>query len=146
MSQYKTYDVKLLTIIEAFKTERYILKNCKYEVFILTNYNNLYQFIDRKNFSFKQVCWVQKFFKYDFIIDYQQNKANKAANILSRFPQRSSDKEKKLSIKNTQIFYFLQISLTRASLSNFNSFKPDFLLFYQIIICNIHMIFQLCQF
>ncbi len=36
-TRYETHNQELLTIIEAFKTWRYYLEGCKYEVFILTD-------------------------------------------------------------------------------------------------------------
>ena len=54
-TQYKTYNAKLLAIIEAFKTWCHYLESCKYEVFVLTNYNNLWRFMDIKSLSSKQV-------------------------------------------------------------------------------------------
>lgn len=39
-TQYETYNVELLAIFEAFKTQRFYLKNCKYKVLNLTNQNN----------------------------------------------------------------------------------------------------------
>lgn len=53
--QYKGYDSKLLAIIEVFKTGHHYLKNCKYNVFNLMAYNNLYYFIDTKNLSSRYV-------------------------------------------------------------------------------------------
>ena len=53
--RYETYDNELLAIVEAFKTLCHYLKGCTYEVLMLTNYNNLRQFIDTKSLSFKQV-------------------------------------------------------------------------------------------
>ena len=50
--EYKTYNAKLLAIVEAFKTWRYYLESCKHQSIILTNDNNLCQFIDVKNLSF----------------------------------------------------------------------------------------------
>ena len=38
---YKTYDNKLLAIIKVFKTWKHYLKDSKYKVFILLDYNNL---------------------------------------------------------------------------------------------------------
>lgn len=38
---YKTYNQKFLAIIKIFKTWRYYLKSFKFEVFILTDHNNL---------------------------------------------------------------------------------------------------------
>ena len=55
-TRYEAYDNELLVIIEAFKTWKHYLKGCKHKVFILTNHNNLCQFIDIKSLSSKQVC------------------------------------------------------------------------------------------
>ena len=65
-TQYKTYNAELLAIIKAFKTWRHYLEDCKYKVFVLTNYNNLCQFMDIKNLSFCQIKWAQKLSKYHF--------------------------------------------------------------------------------
>ena len=48
---YKTHNGKLLAIVKAFKTWRHYLQNCKHELFVLTDHNNLYYFIDTKNLS-----------------------------------------------------------------------------------------------
>ena len=88
-TQYKTHDAQLLAIVEAFKTWRHYLEGCKHKVFVLTNYNNLCRFINMKSLSSRQVKWAQELFRYHFRIDYCQGKANKAADALSRFPQRS---------------------------------------------------------
>ncbi len=39
-TQYETHDGKLLAIVEVFKTGRHYLEGCKYEVLVLTDYNN----------------------------------------------------------------------------------------------------------
>ena len=50
-TQYKTHDGKLLAIVEAFKTWRHYLKDCKHEVLVLTDHNNLCCFMDTKSLS-----------------------------------------------------------------------------------------------
>ena len=50
-TQYKTHDIELLAIVEAFKTWCYYLEGCKHEVLVLTNHNNLRRFMDIKNLS-----------------------------------------------------------------------------------------------
>ncbi len=40
-TRYKTHDQELLAIVEVFKTWCYYLEGCKYEVFVLTDHNNL---------------------------------------------------------------------------------------------------------
>lgn len=52
---YKTHDLELLLIVKVFKTWRYYLKGYKYKVFILTDYNNLKQFINTNSLNFCQV-------------------------------------------------------------------------------------------
>ncbi len=54
-TRYKTYNQELLTIVETFKTWRHYLEGCQYEVFVLTDHNNLRQFLDTKILSSCQV-------------------------------------------------------------------------------------------
>ena len=68
---YETYNGKLLAIIEAFKTWRHYLEGCKYEVLVLTDYNNLRCFMDTKTLSSRQVRLAQELFQYHFLIDYR---------------------------------------------------------------------------
>ena len=90
-TRYKTHDGELLAIVESFKTWRHYLEGYKHEVLMLTDYNNLCQFMDMKRLSSRQVCWAQELFRYYFRIHYCQGKANGAADALSRFPQRSQN-------------------------------------------------------
>ena len=112
---YKTYNGKLLAIVEAFKTWRHYLKSCKHEVFMLTDHNNLQRFMNPKILSFKQVRWAHELSKYHFRIDYSQGKASRAADALSQYPSRSVEEEKTLQAENTKILYQLQFSLARVS-------------------------------
>ena len=82
-TRYETHDGELLAILEAFKTWKHYLKDCKPEVFIPTDHDNLQRFIDMKNLSSRQVWWAQKLSIYYFRIDYQKVKANGAADALS---------------------------------------------------------------
>lgn len=80
---YKTPDIELLAIIEGFQTWRHYLKSCKYEVFMLTDHNNLEHFINTKNMSSKPFGLVKELPKYQFWSEYFQDKANGAADVLS---------------------------------------------------------------
>ena len=104
---YKTHNGKFLAIVKAFKIWRHYLEDCKHDVLVLTDHNNLRHFIDTKNLSFRQVRWAQKLFCYYFRIDYQQNKANGAANTLSQYSQQNTKEKATLQAKNTKIFYRL---------------------------------------
>ena len=139
---YKTHDGELLAIVEAFKTWRYYLKGCKYEVLVLTNHNNLRQFMDTKSLSFRQVRWAKELSRYHFRIDYRQSKANAAADALSRFPQRSSHKEETLWVENTHILHRLQSLLADSNISNVyspSSSAPDLTPLHQVLICGTHV-------
>ncbi len=52
---YETHDGELLAIVEAFKTWKHYPEGCKYEVLVLTNYNNLQCFMNTKSLSSRQV-------------------------------------------------------------------------------------------
>ncbi len=54
-TRYKTYNQELLAIVEAFKTWRHYLEGRKYKVLVLTDHNNLRQFMDTKSVSSHQV-------------------------------------------------------------------------------------------
>ena len=69
--------------------------------------------MDTKSLSSKQVYWAQELSYYHFQIDYCQGKANKAANALFQYPQRSAEKEKALRAKNVKILHHLQSSLAK---------------------------------
>ena len=98
--QYKTHNSKFLAIVKAFKIWHHYLENCKYNVFILTDLNNLCHFMDTKSLSSRQVYWAQELFYYHFQIDYCQNKANTTADALSQFLQKSQNEEDELQAKN----------------------------------------------
>ena len=57
-TRYKTHDVELLAIVEAFETWRHYLKGCKHKVLVLTDHNNLQRFMDTKSLSSRQVRWA----------------------------------------------------------------------------------------
>ena len=50
-TRYKTYDGELLAIVEAFKIWWHYLEGGKHKVFVLTDYNNLQQFMDIRRLS-----------------------------------------------------------------------------------------------
>ena len=65
-TRYQTHDDELLAIVEAFKTWRHNLEDCKHEVLVLTNHNNIHHFMDTKSLSFRQVRRAQELFRYYF--------------------------------------------------------------------------------
>ena len=101
--RYETHNAKLFTIVKVLKNWRYYLKDCQYEVLVLTNQNNLRWFMDTKSLSFRKVRWAQELFRYYFCINYRQRQANRAANALSHYLQRSQGKEEILQAENRRI-------------------------------------------
>ena len=120
-TRYEIHNSELLAIVEAFKTWRYYLEDCKHKVLVLTDYNNLRQFINMKSLSSCQVRWAQELSWYYFWIDYCQKKANRAADVLSRFFQENQVEKDKLRTENIQILHKLQFSLTNASFSGLST-------------------------
>ena len=114
-TRYETHDGELLAIVEAFKTWRHYLEGSRHEVLVLTDHNNLRQFMDTKSLSFRQVRWAQELFHYHFRIDYRQGKANRAADALSRYPQRNTEEEETLRAENVKILHRLQSLLAKVS-------------------------------
>ena len=135
-TRYETYNGELLAIVEVFKTWRHYLKGCKHKVLVLTDYNNLWKFMDIKSLSPRQVYWAQKLSRYHFRIDYCQGKANAAADALLRFLQRSPVEEEIFRAENTQIFHRLQSLLTNASVSGISStLSLSLTSLHQFLIC-----------
>lgn len=56
---YETYNIKLKAIIEAFKITRHYLEGYRHKILVFTNLNNLHIFMNIKNMSFRQVCWIK---------------------------------------------------------------------------------------
>ena len=54
-TRYETYDAKLLAIVKTFKNWRHYLEGYQYKVLVLTNHNNLRQFMNTKSLSSRQV-------------------------------------------------------------------------------------------
>ena len=107
--------------------------------------------MDTKSLSLCQVPWAQELSCYHFWINYRQGKANGAADALSYFPQRSSDKDNKLQGENIWILHCLQSSVTNASLLRhsflgLNALANSSLLFlHQVFIYRTHGLLQLRQ-
>ena len=141
-TRYETHDGELLAIVKAFKTWKHYVEGSQHEVLVLTDYNNLQQFIETKSLSSRQVRWAQELFRYHFQIDYRQGKANGAADALSQYPQRSAKEEETLRAKNVKILHRLQLSLARVSGLLTSHLSP----LHQILICGTTVLPQLNEF
>ena len=143
-TRYKTHNGELLAIVKAFKTWKYYLEDSRHKVLVLTNHNNLRQFIDMKSLSSRQVHWAQELSCYHFQIDYRQGKANGATDALSRYPQRSAEEEETLRAENVKILHRLQSSLAKVSGLSVNSSHLSPL--HQVLICGTTVLPQLHRF
>lgn len=112
-TRYKTYNSKLLALVEVLKTWRHHLKGFQIEVFILSNHNNLQKFISTKKLSFKQFYQALKLSQYYFERSYYQNKANKAVDVLFQYLYQSAEEKKTFQAKKIKILYCLQSLLAK---------------------------------
>ena len=144
-TRYETHNGELLAIVETFKTWRHYLKGFRHEVLILTDHNNIWQFMDTKSLSSRQVRWAQKLFCYHFRIDYRQGKANGAADALFQYPQRNVEEKDALRAENIKILHRLQSSLSNGSLSGLNT-SAKLLQLHRVLICRTYVLPQLRQF
>ena len=67
-NNYKMHNLKLLAIVETFKQWCHYLKNNKYSVEILTDHNNLHEFINIKTLNKKQAQWAVKLLLWSELI------------------------------------------------------------------------------
>ena len=143
-TRYETHDGELLAIVETFKIWRHYIEGSQHEVLVLTNYNNLRRFMEKKSLSSRQVRCTQELSHYHFWTHYCQGKANRAADALSRYLERSVKEEETLQAKNVKILHCLQSSLARVSglLVNSSQLFP----LHQIFICGTTVFLQLQRF
>ena len=71
-----------------------------------------------KHLCSRQVRLALELSKYRFRIDYKQGKANRVADALSQYSQRSAEKEETLQAENIKIIHQLQSLLARRSRLN----------------------------
>ena len=50
-TKYETHNDELLAIVEAFKTWKLYIEGFQFEVLMLINHNNFWQFMDKKSLS-----------------------------------------------------------------------------------------------
>ena len=141
-TRYETHDGELWAIVEAVMTWKHYLEGFQHEVLMLTDHNNLWQFLDTKYLSSKQVRWAQQLFCYHFQIDYRQDKAHKAADALFWYPQQSAEEEEAIRAENVKIFYHLQLSLAEVFGLWISQLSP----LHQILICEMTIFSWLNQF
>ena len=80
---YEIYDQKLLAIVMTFKQWRHYVEKNVFLVEVLTNHNNLREFMNVKKLNSRQTKWTMKLASFDFIIVHRSRKTN-FANASSR--------------------------------------------------------------
>ena len=144
-NKYETYDGELLAIFEAFKTSKYYLEGSQHEVLMLTDHNNLRQFMDTKSLSSRQVCWAQELSRYYSQIDYCQGKANGTADALYWYLQRNAEEGIAFWAENIKILYCLQFPLSNASFSGLST-SAELSQLHRVVIYETYVLPQFQQF
>ena len=106
-TRIKMHDGELLAIVEAFKTWSHSLEGSQHEVLVLTDHNNLWQFINTKSLSSRHIRWAQEISYYHHQIDYRQGKAKGATDTLFWYLQQSLEEEETLQAENVKILHLL---------------------------------------
>ena len=79
---YEIYNQKLLAIVMMFKQWRHYLEDSTHLVEVLTDYNNLWDFINIRSLNKRQTRWAMKLAVYDFVILHHSKKSNSADALL----------------------------------------------------------------
>ena len=82
---YEIHDKELLTIVFAFKQWRHYFEKVRKQVLVLTNHRNFSRFMSITKLTSRQVRWVQKLSRYNFVIDYRFDSKNSANDLSRRF-------------------------------------------------------------
>ena len=92
---YKIYNEKLLTIVEALTKQRQYLLNATEKFEVWTDYESLKYFQELYKPNRQQTRWYLKLQDYNFILWYIPGKMNMRADILSRKDQMNTKGDKK---------------------------------------------------
>ncbi len=111
---YETYDQKLLVIVAMFKHWQHYVKDNYHTVEVLTDHNNLKNFMNVQKLNKRQVKWVMRLLICNFEIAHRSEKTN-SINASSRW----SDYKSKNIFANC-LLLTLQRKLTR--IESLNSF------------------------
>jgi len=116
---YKTHNLKFLIIVKVFKQWHHYLEESSHLIEILTDHNNLCEFMNVKMLNKKQAQWVVKLTVFDFVIFHRSSKINLInvslrhsdyIKIISENIDRFlSTLQKKLATMSATMFKFLTI-------------------------------------
>ena len=111
---YETYDQKLLVIVAMFKHWWHYVKDSYHTVEVLTDHNNLKNFMNVQKLNERQVKWVMRLLICNFEIAHRSEKTN-SINVLSRWFDYKSE-----NISANHLLLTLQRKLIR--IESLNSF------------------------
>ncbi len=111
---YETHDQKLLVIVAMFKHWQHYVKDSYHTVEVLTDHNNLKNFINVRELNERQVRWVMKLLICNFEIAHKSEKTN-SINASLRWSDYESE-----NISANHLLFTLQRKLTR--IESLNSF------------------------
>ncbi len=111
---YETYDQKLLIIVSMFKHWWHYVKDSYYTVKVLTDHNNLKNFMNVQELNERQVRWVMRLLICNFEIAYKSEKIN-SINASSRWSDYKNE-----NISANHLLLTLQRKLTK--IESLNSF------------------------
>jgi len=116
---YKTHNLKFLVIVETFKQWCHYLKKSSHSIKILTDHNNLCEFMNVKMLNKRQTQWAVKLTVFDFVILHRLSKINFVNALLRcsnyiRVISESIDRflstlQRKLAVMSAIMFKFLMI-------------------------------------
>ena len=112
-----------------FKQWRHYLESSAHSVEVLTNYNNLYEFINIKSLNGKQIRWAVKLAVYNFVILHCSGKSN-PADVSSKQP----DYQKKKQMMNYFLF-LLQQKL--AQTKNLKTHEQSVVVWLKSLLCSL---------
>ena len=107
---YETHDLELLVIVEAFKQWHYYLEWSTHSVKVLTDHNNLCEFMNIKMLNEQQTQWAVRLAAFDFVIKHRLSKTNS-----TNAPLRRSDYVEVISENIDRLLSTLQRKLAAMS-------------------------------
>ena len=126
---YETHDQELLAIVMVFKQWRHYLKSNTHSVEVLTDYNNLQDFINVKSLNRRQTRWAMKLAVYNFMILHHSEKSNPADALL-----RQPDYQKKEQMIN---YFLLSLQQKLAQTEDLKTHEQSVIAQLKSLLCNL---------
>jgi len=81
---YEIYDKEMLAIVESLEHYRHYFKGLGQQITVYSDHHNLLWFTETKIYNRRQVRWVEKLSKFDFVIVFRPGKDGGKPDALSR--------------------------------------------------------------